>query len=143
MGIQQVWMSVFRAFVAGGAADRQPPEPPAAEVPPTAEAPPPVEAPAPADVPADPPPACEAPPPVPQAPAAKRRRKAPTALQQRDDPALAALRDKLAAAVGRLDDLSARKADIDQTLLAFQIAQYEALGPTLEACLALRCEYCS
>ncbi len=141
MGIQQVWMSVFRAFVAGGGADRQQPEPPPAEVPPAVEAPAPVDVPVDPPAAADPPPACEAPPPVPQAPAAKRRRKAPTAVQRRDDPALAALRDKLAAAVGRLDDLSARKADIDQTLLAFQIAQYEALGPTLEACLALRCEY--
>ena len=59
----------------------------------------------------------------------------------RDDPEVAALRQKIAAVEIRRADLAARKAELDQVMLDYQIAQYRALGPTLETCLSLRLEY--
>ena len=65
----------------------------------------------------------------------------PAPLQLRDDPEAAALREKIAAIEVRRRDLLARKAQLDEAMLAFHIAQYEALGSTLETCLGLRLEY--
>lgn len=65
----------------------------------------------------------------------------PAPLQVRDDPETEALRQKIAAIEVRRHDLLARKAQLDEAMLAFHIAQYEALGSTLETCLGLRLEY--
>lgn len=65
----------------------------------------------------------------------------PAPLQVRDDPETEALRQKIAAIEVRRRDLLARKAQLDEAMLAFHIAQYEALGSTLETCLGLRLEY--
>jgi|GEM_PF-1730293 len=76
-----------------------------------------------------------------QAPTATPEPAAVAAVQLREDPAAAALRERIAAARMRMDELVARKAEMDQAILNFQIAQYEALGETLETCLGLRLEY--
>ena len=65
----------------------------------------------------------------------------PAPLQVRNDPETEALRQKIAAIEVRRRDLLARKAQLDEAMLAFHIAQYEALGSTLETCLGLRLEY--
>lgn len=77
-------------------------------------------------------------------PAAAPIREAPVdgpaaaALQCRDDPAAEALNRKIAGLEARVAELAARKAGMDETLLSFQIAQYQALGATLETTLRLR-----
>lgn len=60
------------------------------------------------------------------------------ALQCRDDPETEALNRTIAGLEARVAELAARKAGMDETLLRFQIAQYQALGATLEATLRLR-----
>jgi hypothetical protein len=59
----------------------------------------------------------------------------------RDDPEAEALRTKIAGLDTRIVELAARKALIDEAILAFQIAQYQALGATLESCMRLRLEF--
>jgi hypothetical protein len=85
--------------------------------------------------------------PAPKAATRGRRRKpavetpAPTSLQTRDDPEAEALRSKIVGLDTRIAELAASKAVIDEAILAFQIAQYQALGATLENCLRLRLEF--
>lgn len=62
-------------------------------------------------------------------------------LQCRDDPVAEALSLKIAGLEARVAELAARKAGMDETLLSFQIAQYQALGATLETTLRLRLTY--
>lgn len=61
-----------------------------------------------------------------------------TAMQCREDPEAEALNRKIAGLEARVAELAARKAGMDETLLSFQIAQYQALGATLETTLRLR-----
>lgn len=58
-----------------------------------------------------------------------------------DDPEAEVLRNKIAGLDTRIAGLAARKVVIDEAILAFQIAQYQALGATLENCLRLRLEF--
>lgn len=58
-----------------------------------------------------------------------------------DDPEAEALHKKITGLDARIVELLARKGVIDEAILAFQIAQYQALGATLEKCLRLRLEY--
>ena len=60
------------------------------------------------------------------------------AMQCREDPEAEALNRKVAGLEARVAELAARKAGMDETLLSFQIAQYQALGATLETTLRLR-----
>jgi hypothetical protein len=51
------------------------------------------------------------------------------------------LQQKIAATRARLAEFDARKAQVDQIVVGYQLAQFEALGEALETCLALRLEY--
>jgi hypothetical protein len=58
-----------------------------------------------------------------------------------DDPEAEALHKKITGLDARIVELLARKGVIDEAILAFQIAQYQALGATLEDCMRLRLEF--
>lgn len=73
--------------------------------------------------------------------AAAEQRPALSGVQTWDDPEVEALRKKIAGLDVRIAELSARKTVIDEVILAFQIAQYEALGGSFESCLRLRLEF--
>lgn len=88
------------------------------------------------------------PPPEPPAaevlPKARKRKPAASAggaLRPVCDPEVEALTVRIAAVEARLTELSGRKTQMEESILAYQLAQYHALGATLETCMGLRLDY--
>lgn len=61
--------------------------------------------------------------------------------ERRDDAERASLSARIADLEARIVELATRKAAMEEAVLAFQLAQYEAVGDALENCLRLRLEY--